>query len=148
MHVMTASDSFVIRPVNWQASREALHAVRRAVFIEEQRVPEALEWDDLDERCYHVLALSGSDVPIGTGRLLPDGRVGRMAVLKPWRGRGVGSAILKSLLLLARKEGCESVVLHAQSHALSFYEKHGFVVEGAEFMEAGIPHRAMRLRLE
>ena len=139
---------FVVRPVNWTASRDSIRAVRRAVFIEEQRVPEELEWDEADERAYHVLATDEAGRPIGTGRLKLDCQIGRMAVLKSWRGRGVGSAILEALLGLARKEGCTVVRLHAQTHALSFYEKYGFEAVGAEFEEAGIPHRAMELRLE
>lgn len=142
-----AKPSFVVRAVNWQAHRDKLDAVRRAVFVREQGVPEALEWDGLDERSYHVLALSAAGRPIGTGRLLPDGRIGRMAVLRRWRGRGVGSAILRLLLELARKEGHATVRLHAQTQALGFYEKHGFQVVGEEFTEAGIPHRAMLIRL-
>jgi len=139
---------FVIRPVNWKAQRDQLHAIRRTVFIEEQNVPEELEWDEIDERCYHVLAFAADGTPIGTGRLLPDGHVGRMAVLKAWRGKGVGSAILKMLLDLARKEGLKSVRLHAQTHAAGFYARHGFKATGKEFMEAGIPHRAMTIKLE
>lgn len=142
-----AEPPFVVRPVNWQAHRDQINAVRRAVFIKEQGVPESLEWDGLDERSYHVLALSAAGRPIGTGRLLPDGRIGRMAVLRRWRGRGVGSAILRLLLDLARKEGHATVRLHAQTHALGFYAKHGFQAVGEEFMEAGIPHRAMVIRL-
>ena len=139
---------FVVRPVNWLATREKLRAVRRAVFIEEQRVPEELEWDDADERSYHVLATSSEGEPIGTGRLKLDGQIGRMAVAKSWRGRGVGAAILDALVVLARKEGCTVVRLHAQTHALDFYAKYGFAPVGDEFDEAGIAHRAMELRLE
>ena len=139
---------FVVRPVNWTASRDKLRAVRRAVFIEEQRVPEELEWDDGDERAYHVLAMSKEGDAIGTGRLKLDGQIGRMAVAREWRRRGVGAAILQTLLELARKEGCSDVRLHAQSHALRFYAKFGFVAVGGEFDEAGIPHRAMELKLE
>jgi predicted GNAT family N-acyltransferase len=144
---MDAQPKFVVRPVNWHANQDKLDAVRRSVFIEEQNVPEALEWDDLDESSYHVLALDGDGVPIGTGRLLLDGHIGRMAVLKAWRGRGVGSAILMALLDLAQKEGHEIVRLNAQTHALAFYRKHGFKVSGSEFMEAGIAHRAMKIRI-
>jgi len=143
-----AAPPFVVRPVNWIATREKLRALRRAVFIEEQRVPEELEWDDADERCYHVLATSEEGQPIGTGRLKLDGQIGRMAVARDWRGRGVGGAILESLLALARKEGCTTVRLHAQTHAIGFYAKYGFTAFGEEFDEAGIPHRMMELRLE
>jgi len=138
---------FTVRPVNWNASRELLRGIRRCVFIEEQRVPEELEWDDADERAYHVLATDGEGHPIGTGRLKLDCRIGRMAVLEGWRRRGVGAAILLSLLELARKEGCNVVRLHAQTHAIDFYAKHGFSAVGAEFDEAGIPHREMEIRL-
>lgn len=122
-----------------------LQAIRREVFIVEQHVPEADEWDDWDAVCQHVLALAG-DEPVGTGRLLPDGHIGRMAVRKTWRGRGVGRAMLTTLLALARQSGYAEVVLHAQTHAIAFYQKQGFSVEGPEFMEAGIAHRVMRLR--
>lgn len=139
---------FTVKAVNWHAYRDQLHAIRRIVFVVEQNVPEELEWDDVDERCHHVLAFAGTGAPIGTGRLLPDGHIGRMAVLREWRGKGVGSAILKTLLALAQEKGFETVRLHAQSHALEFYGKHGFTITGGEFMEAGIPHRAMTLKLE
>jgi predicted GNAT family N-acyltransferase len=139
---------YVVRPVNWIATREKLRAVRREVFVEEQHVPEELEWDDADERAYHVLATNEEGEAIGTGRLKLDGQIGRMAVTKPWRCRGVGAAILRALVVLARKEGCSVVRLHAQTHALGFYAKQGFEAVGAEFDEAGIPHRAMELRLE
>lgn len=142
------SAQFNVRPVNWLASREQLRAVRHAVFVEEQNVPEELEWDDVDEGAYHVLATSRDGEPIGTGRINLDGRIGRMAVAKWWRGRGVGRAILDALVALARKEGLDRVYLHAQTHAIPFYAKHGFISDGAEFDEAGIPHRAMNLKLE
>jgi predicted GNAT family N-acyltransferase len=139
--------AFVVRPVNWNASRDRLRAVRHAVFVQEQRVPEALEWDDADEGSYHVLATSAAGEPIGTGRLKLDGQIGRMAVVREWRGRGVGTAILNALLALARKQGCRVVRLHAQTHAMPFYGRQGFVPVGGEFDEAGIAHRAMELRL-
>ena len=139
---------FVVRAVNWGASRDELRALRREVFIEEQHVPEELEWDDGDERAYHVLATSLEGRTIGTGRLKLDGQIGRMAVARDWRRRGVGAAILQTLVDLARKEGCSLVRLHAQTHALDFYARQGFVAVGGEFEEAGIAHRAMELRLE
>ena len=139
--------AFDVRPVNWLASRDKLRAVRRAVFVEEQQVPEELEWDDADERAYHVLATAADGASIGTGRLKLDGHIGRMAVLRTWRGQGVGGKILATLLSLAQKEGCGTARLHAQTHAIGFYEKFGFVAAGAEFDEAGIPHRLMELTL-
>ncbi len=138
---------FVVRPVNWLATRDKLSAVRRAVFVFEQSVPEELEWDQDDERAYHVLATAEDGTPIGTGRLKLDCHVGRMAVLQKWRRRGVGSAILQALLVLAEKEGCTVVRLHAQTHAVPFYELHGFTAYGEEFQEAAIAHRKMELKL-
>jgi predicted GNAT family N-acyltransferase len=139
--------SFIVRPAAWTVDCERLRSIRRAVFIEEQGVAEELEWDGLDEHCRHALALGPQEAVIGTGRLTPDGRIGRMAVAREWRRRGVGSAILRALLDEARARGCVRVELHAQVHALSFYEKHGFTARGAEFLEAGIPHRVMALEL-
>jgi predicted GNAT family N-acyltransferase len=138
---------FAVRAVNWNAQREELRALRRAVFIEEQHVPEELEWDEIDQRAYHVLAMSRDGSAVGTGRLSLDCQIGRMAVAREWRGRGVGSAVLKTLLDFALKEGCRVVRLHAQTHAIAFYERFGFESVGEEFQEAGIPHRAMELRL-
>ena len=137
----------MIKSVTWSGALEDLRRVRYAVFVEEQRVPEELEWDELDEIAWHVLAVSGAGEPIGTGRLLPEGRIGRMAVARDWRNRGVGAAVLQALIERARTMGLEHVHLHAQTHALGFYARYGFVVEGDEFDEAGIPHRAMSLTL-
>jgi predicted GNAT family N-acyltransferase len=139
--------AFVVKPVNWEAAREKLRAVRRSVFVQEQKVPEELEWDDADERAYHVLATSADGSPIGTGRLKLDCHIGRMAVVKAWRGRGVGSAILSMLIDFARKEGCTELHLHAQTHARDFYARFGFTAVGDLFDEAGIPHQAMTLAL-
>jgi predicted GNAT family N-acyltransferase len=139
--------AFTVRPVNWQASREALRSVRRSVFIKEQKVPAELEWDDADENAYHVLAATRDGRPIGTGRLRLDCYIGRMAVVKQWRGRGVGSAILALLIDLAGKEGCTELRLHSQTHALEFYSRFGFGPVGERFEEAGMPHQAMLLRL-
>ena len=95
----------------------------------------------------HVLALTADGSAVGTGRLLPDGHIGRMAVLRPWRGRGVGAALLTELLRIAQAAGLEDLALNAQTHAIAFYARFGFEPEGETFLEAGIPHRAMRRRL-
>ncbi|HLW74549.1 MAG TPA: GNAT family N-acetyltransferase [Gammaproteobacteria bacterium] len=141
------SGTFSVRKADWELDREALRGLRRTVFIVEQRVPEDEEWDDLDPACLHTLALDRAGIPIGTGRLTPDGKIGRMAVLKEWRGTGVGSALLAFLVEDARRRGIKDCRLNAQSHALTFYARHGFEPYGEEFMEAGIPHRAMHMRL-
>ncbi len=129
---------------DWATAAAALMAVRRAVFVEEQGIPEAIEWDDADAGAVHVLALTKRE-PVGTGRLLPTGKIGRLAVLPSYRGCGVGSLVLRRLVELARLRGQGAVYLHAQVEARGFYESHGFVAEGAEFDEAGLRHRRMRL---
>jgi predicted GNAT family N-acyltransferase len=136
-----------IRRADWERDHAWLRAVREEVFVREQGVPPDLEWDGLDAGCRHVLAESDAGQAIGTGRLLPDGHLGRMAVLRGWRSRGVGAAMLEFLLAEARRLGMAEVVLNAQTHALPFYARHGFVAEGAPFPEAGIPHQTMRLTL-
>ena len=143
-----APASFIVRPADWRVDGEALRAIRRAVFVEEQGVPEELEWDGLDEHCCHALALGPGEMVIGTGRLTPDARIGRMAVAREWRGVGVGSAILRALLQDARNAGCTVVSLHAQVHALPFYEQHGFSAQGPEFLEADILHRVMTIEFD
>jgi predicted GNAT family N-acyltransferase len=142
---MQISAEFAVRRADWRRDATVLGAIRRTVFVEEQRVPEALEWDGRDEHCQHVLAVARDGTPVGTGRLLPDGHIGRMAVLKAWRGRGVGGAMLAKLVAAARAAGHARAQLNAQTHALGFYARHGFVAEGPEFDDAGIPHRAMVL---
>lgn len=124
-----------------------LRAVREPVFVQEQNVPAELEQDAIDSACAHVLALDDAGQPIGTGRLTPQRTIGRMAVLKDWRGRGVGDALLRELLVWAAELGWPDVSLHAQVSALGFYEKHGFTAYGPEYDEAGIRHRSMRLEL-
>lgn len=137
---------FEVRLVAWDEARVALASVRRAVFIVEQRVPEALEWDGADAVALHALALADG-VPIGTARLLSDGHIGRIAVLREWRGLGVGDALLAAMLNAARERGFDTALLNAQVQALDFYRRHGFEAEGDVYLDAGIPHRAMRLEL-
>jgi len=137
---------FSIQIMTWSDALPLARAVREQVFIVEQGVPRELEWDDWDERSDHAVALDAGLIAIGTARLLPDGRIGRMAVLGHWRGRGVGAALLKALLQLARNRGMPEVILHAQTHAVGFYRRFGFSARGDEFIEAGIPHVEMSLK--
>ncbi len=136
---------FTVRTASWSADGPTLRALRRAVFIVEQGVPEDMEWDEHDAVSLHALALDEHGVPVATGRLLPDGHVGRMAVLRERRRQGAGRAVLEFLLARARGRGMRSVRLHAQTHAIGFYARQGFIAEGEEFTEAGIPHRQMIL---
>jgi len=138
----------IIQVLHWSQAEARARRVRDAVFIVEQKVPVELEWDEWDARCDHALALDSGLIPVGTARLLPDGHLGRMAVLAEWRGRGVGRALAQALLDRARQRGMRRIVLHAQTSAAAFYRKLGFAEFGAEFEEAGIAHIAMSLALK
>jgi predicted GNAT family N-acyltransferase len=131
----------------WASGRGELERVRRAVFVDEQRIPEWEEWNEADARSLHLLARLNRD-PVGTGRLEPAGKIGRIAVIAGQRGRGIGTQILLRLLGEARRLGIREPYLHAQVQALPFYEKLGFQCEGDAFDEAGIPHVRMSLVLE
>lgn len=123
-----------------------LHAVRTSVFVHGQGVPAELERDAQDPSSVHVLARDADGRPVGAARLTPDHRIGRMAVLEPMRGRGIGEAMLALLVDQARRRGWPLVELHAQAHAIDFYARAGFIPHGPRFLEAGIEHRAMRRR--
>jgi len=138
---------FTVRLTDWAHDEPGLRVVRHAVFIVEQQVPANLEWDESDPRCIHALAETHAVEPVGCGRLLPDGTIGRMAVLAEWRGLGVGDAILARLVALAREAGHAKARLNAQTHAVPFYARHGFVAVGAEYDEVGIAHRTMERAL-
>lgn len=131
---------------NWTTQRAVAEAIRHEVFVLEQAVPIELEWDEMDVTSVHALAWADDGQALGTGRLLPDGHIGRMAVKREWRGRGIGGAILQGLMKEARNRGDTEVVLNAQVQAEAFYARFGFVREGEVFMDAGIPHILMRHR--
>lgn len=139
---MSTPALFTVRAADWERDGPALRNVRRQVFVIEQSVPESLEWDEFDVSSRHVLAETKGH-PIGTGRLLPDGHIGRMAVLSAWRERGVGSALLQTLLAAAANAGHSRVRLSAQVQAVDFYRRFGFTTEGNAYMEAGIAHIGM-----
>lgn len=147
---MTAalSADFRVEPADYQTDYQDLRSVREPVFVVEQKVPIELEWDALDPVSQHVIARDTENRPIGTGRLTPQGKIGRLAVVKEWRGRGVGEAMLVALIDMARAQRWPEVELYAQVDAIGFYEKYGFVAYGDEFLDAGIRHRAMKLALE
>jgi predicted GNAT family N-acyltransferase len=135
--------AFALRVVDWRDGEALLRAVRIAVFVVEQNIPEELEWDEHDAASVHVLAEDATGTPVGCGRLLPDGHIGRLAVLSEWRGRGVGAALLERLIDLARVRGDPRVLLNAQVQAMPFYVRYGFEPIGEPFVEAGIPHQTM-----
>lgn len=133
-----------IRPVPWSSAADRLRAIRRAVFVAEQGIPETLEFGDAeaDRRARHWLALADGGEPVGCVRLLGD-RLGRLAVLPEQRGRGIGAALVRRVIRDALDQGLDRLYLHAQSEALGFYERLGFAAAGGEFIEAGRPHRRM-----
>lgn len=143
----TTDDMFSIHRVTWSNSEADIRLVRQTVFIDEQSVPQELEWDGEDEYCLHFVARSPSGDPLGTVRLMVDGKIGRLAVLKDWRKKGVGRALLAAVMASALAEGDTRPYLDAQVSALGFYEKFGFVAFGPVFDDAGIPHRRMNLDL-
>jgi predicted GNAT family N-acyltransferase len=131
----------------WEQAQATAGPLRFAIFVDEQNVPSGIELDDMDAKCVHAVAFDADDKPIGTGRLLPDGHIGRMAVVKEWRRRGIGAEILEALMAEARKRGHKEVIVAAQLQAAEFYREHGFVAEGKVYTEAGILHQDMRRTL-
>lgn len=129
---------------------EACFALRRTVFIEEQNVPEAEEWDDLDASATHILMREGAR-PVGTARLIVQGstgKIGRVCLLRDQRGTGAGADLMRFAIDHLRARGDLSVLkLGAQSYAIGFYEKLGFSLDGPEYYDAGIPHRDMKMSL-
>jgi predicted GNAT family N-acyltransferase len=137
----------VIKSGTWDELQADASPIRFAVFVDEQRVPRDMELDDFDPESLHVVAYNSKGQAIATGRLLPDGHIGRMAVLPDTRGEKVGAKVLLSLIAQGRKLGHSEFVLSAQTHAVGFYVRFGFVAEGSEYLDAGIPHRQMRLKV-
>ncbi len=134
-----------IQIVKWPDQAAVLRMIRETVFIHEQHVPVELEWDGFDEISLHALAVNSLGEPVGTARLLPDGHIGLMAVLKEWRRKGFGGAMLLRLLEESKRLGMKEVILNAQTTAIQFYTRFGFIVGSKGFMEAGIPHVKMTL---
>ena len=143
-------DTLTIDTGRWEALGKHAAMIRHAVFVAEQQVPEEEEWDGLDPSCTHFLAwlpTPPQSIPVGTARLLPDGHIGRVAVLAHARGKGIGVALMNAAIDAARQQQHKRVILSAQLHALPFYEQLGFCAYGDVFMDAGIPHREMVLTL-
>ena len=137
----------LIKP--WQEAQKDAFKVRREVFILEQGVPEDLEIDEFDPVAIHVLACSDHSC-VGTARLHINegfGQIGRMAVLSPFRNKGLGRQIMRVLIETAKSKGVSSLMLHAQVSAIPFYERLGFIANGPIYDEAGIPHRNMMMVL-
>jgi predicted GNAT family N-acyltransferase len=140
--------SYTVDVVDWLENEADIRSVRDAVFVNELGIPAELEWDGADPRSLHVLAHAEDGTPVGTGRLLPSGQIGRMAVLPEWRGSGVGTTMLETLLAAARDAGMTEMWLHAQLSVVDFYREAGFTAVGNSFLSAGIPHQKMVLTLK
>ena len=151
---MPSHFQFHVRPAIWRQDESSIANIRCEVFITEQCVPEHLEWEDEDSTYQWFVAETRAGL-IGIARLMPveegtleGARIGRMAVRRPFRGKGVGAALLHAALDVARARGFQMVNLSAQTHAVNFYVKYGFVAEGEIYLDAGIPHRTMRLKFK
>jgi len=138
---------FYIKEVAWSTHEAALRLVREQVFIVEQQVPEALEWDEHDAAAAHWLALDKHQAPIGCARLLAHGSIGRMAVVSSWRRHGVGQSLLGKAIALCRQRDCQTITLSAQTHAISFYEQAGFITCSEAYLDANILHVDMQLNI-
>ncbi len=132
-------NSISVRVADWQKDNADLRRIREKVFIAEQAVPPELEWDTEDAEAVHFLAYEG-DYAIGAARLLLDGQIGRVSVLKDWRGLNVGDALLAAVIAEAERRGLHEQRLSAQVQATPFYERHGFRILSEEYLDAGIPH--------
>jgi predicted GNAT family N-acyltransferase len=128
-----------VRLADWHKDNAALRRIREAVFINEQSVAPELEWDSEDSQAIHFLALE-DDYPIGTARLLSDGHIGRVSVLRDWRSLKVGERLMQAAIAEAEQRGLRQQRLSAQVHATAFYERLGFRIVSDEYLEAGIPH--------
>lgn len=138
--------TITIKKADFESNSVEIKRIRTSVFIQEQNVPIELEWDELDKDAIHILAYYDNE-PVATARLLKDGQIGRMAVLKPFRRRTIGKKMLNYLLQIAHNNSISNIFLSAQTQAMAFYKKNGFTVTGSEYMDAGIPHYKM-MRVE
>jgi predicted GNAT family N-acyltransferase len=132
----------------WADYKETLAGIRHRVFVIEQNVPESIEQDEHDPEALHLLARTKTGDPIGTARMTPEGKIGRVAVLREFRGSGVGTSLLKKLFTIARSRHLKKVYLHAQEAVVPYYTRLGFIRHGERFFEADIPHVLMDLDLE
>jgi len=138
---------FYIKEVTWASHEAELRLIREQVFVVEQHVPEWVEWDAYDASAIHLLAYDERQQPIACARILETGRVGRMGVYKAWRGYGVGKALLDKAISLLKHQNHKQVILSAQTHAIKFYEKMGFVITSEPYIDVNIWHVDMQLNI-
>ena len=137
-------NSSQVRETCWNQDKKTLQSIRRAVFIEEQDIPEELEWDKEDLSAFHFLFYNAQKEAVACTRLLRQGQIRRMAVLRQYRHQGIGSKLLNAVIEFAEENNIPPLFLYAQNHAIPFYQKHGFRVSGKEFIDANIPHHKMK----
>ena len=144
--ILNMPAKYRIQAVSWASHHAELTLIRQAVFVEEQEVAPDFEWDAIDATAIHLLAYA-EDVAVGCARIIEHKKIGRMAVLKDWRGRGVGQALLQAAIDICRQAGSDGVKLTAQTHAIGFYAQAGFVATSGVYQDANIPHVDMQLQL-
>lgn len=137
---------YQVKQGNWDQLQQDAKLIRTLVFIQEQGITEADEWDEQDAISQHFV-IYDQDQPIATARLLQNNSVGRVAVLKAYRGKGLGQMIMLDIIAFAKQQGRAFLHLSSQVHAMPFYQQLGFVVQGDEYDECGIPHIEMRMPL-
>lgn len=137
---------FNVEIVSWQSHQADLIPIRQQVFVEEQEVDPDFEWDEIDSSAVHLL-IKVDQLPVACARVIQYKKIGRMAVLKTWRGKGLGMAILESAIEVCKNHGTKSIFLTAQTHAIDFYKRAGFVEISGVYQDANIPHVDMRLDL-
>ncbi|MFM9834943.1 MAG: GNAT family N-acetyltransferase [Methylophilaceae bacterium] len=141
----TFTQEFIIEQISWHSPNQVmLKALREAVFIKEQHVPLHIEWDEHDQDAIHLLAFDHSGQAIACARILKIGRVGRMAVLREWRGKGLGLALLDEAIKICKSLGIQNVSISSQTHAIAFYQKAGFTVTSEAYIDANIWHVDMQ----
>ena len=139
---------FRIELMDWERARTVAGPIRYGIFFSEKDAPPGIELDEQDKDCVHAIAYTGDAKAVGTARLLPDGHIGRMAVVEEWRRLGVAAALLDALTEEARRRGHKEVMLSVPLQAADFYRSHGFNAEGKVFEEGGILYENMRKGLQ
>lgn len=144
--------SYKLQSGSWDELEQDAKQIRKAVFVIEQQIPEQEEWDAQDALSLHFVVYVPDQhlnlvQPIATARLLKNNSIGRVAVLKQYRGQGVGCLIMQKVIEQAKIEQREYVELSSQVHAVAFYESLGFIKEGEVYLDCGIPHIDMYMKI-
>lgn len=141
------NNALQIKSVSFDEYANEITQIRNTVFIEEQKIPTDLEWDNQDKNAYHFIVISEQNETIAYARLLPSGKLGRVAVLIQWRNQGLGSMLISAICENASKLGLDAIHLSSQRSAIDFYLKLGFQAIDKMHLEAGIEHQTMHKKL-